>query len=71
MEMNGNSREAVFQEIISLADAMADRLTARRRDFHKYAETGWFEMRTSSLIFLNHLVVFAHILHPILPDSYI
>ncbi len=48
--MNGNSREAVFQEIISLADAMADRLTARRRDFHKYAETGWFEMRTSSLI---------------------
>ena len=23
--MNGNSREAVFQEIISLADAMADR----------------------------------------------
>ena len=42
MEMNGNSREAVFQEIISLADAMADRLTARRRDFHKYAETGWF-----------------------------
>ena len=50
MEMNGNSREAVFQEIISLADAMADRLTARRRDFHKYAETGWFEMRTSSLI---------------------
>ena len=41
MEMNGNSREAVFQEIISLADAMADRLTARRRDFHKYAETGW------------------------------
>ena len=41
MEMNGNSREAVFQEIISLADAIADRLTARRRDFHKYAETGW------------------------------
>ena len=38
MEMNGNSREAVFQEIISLADAMADRLTARRRDFHKYAD---------------------------------
>lgn len=29
---------------------MADRLAARRRDFHKYAETGWFEMRTSSLI---------------------
>ena len=26
---------------------------------------------TFSLIFLNHLVVFAHILHPILPDSYI
>lgn len=50
MEMNENSREAVFQEITSLADAMADRLTARRRDFHKYAEKGWFEMRTSSLI---------------------
>ena len=30
--MNENSREAVFQEITSLADAMADRLTAEGAD---------------------------------------
>ena len=26
------------------------RLVEQRRDFHKYAESGWFEMRTSSII---------------------
>ena len=40
----------VFEKISTLADAMADRLTAQRQDFHKYAETGWFEMRTTSII---------------------
>ena len=39
-----------YNYIISAADAMADELTATRRDFHKYAEAGWLEMRTSSLI---------------------
>ena len=40
----------VYAEIIRLAEGMENALTERRRDFHKYAEAGWFEMRTSSLI---------------------
>lgn len=40
----------VFEKIAALAEAMEDRLTAQRQDFHKYAETGWFEMRTTSII---------------------
>ena len=40
----------VYAEIIRLAEGMENRLTERRRDFHKYAEASWFEMRTSSLI---------------------
>ena len=40
----------VYAEIIRLAEGMENSLTERRRDFHKYAEAGWFEMRTSSLI---------------------
>ena len=40
----------VFERIAALAQDMEDRLTAQRRDFHKYAETGWFEMRTTSII---------------------
>jgi len=40
----------VFETITALADGMQDRLVTQRRDFHKYAETGWFEMRTTSII---------------------
>ena len=40
----------VYAKIIQMAENMEDRLVERRRDFHKYAESGWFEMRTSSLI---------------------
>ena len=40
----------IYEKIISLADEMYPELVAQRRDFHKYAETGWLEMRTSSLI---------------------
>ncbi len=36
--------------IIQYADEIKDRLIERRRDFHRYAEKGWFEMRTSSII---------------------
>lgn len=36
--------------ICTAADAMAAELSAIRRDFHKYAEAGWFEIRTSSII---------------------
>lgn len=40
----------LYTQICTTADGMRQALSARRRDFHKYAETGWFEMRTSSLI---------------------
>lgn len=41
---------SVFETIIREAEALESQLIAQRRDFHKYAETGWFEMRTSSII---------------------
>lgn len=40
----------MYKEIAAKAENMQEKLIMRRRDFHKYAETGWFEMRTSSLI---------------------
>lgn len=40
----------MYQKIMELARDLECELIARRRDFHKYAEPGWCEMRTSSLI---------------------
>lgn len=40
----------MYDRIKHQAEAMGGQLTAVRRDFHKYAESGWFEMRTSSII---------------------
>lgn len=40
----------IYQKICTAADNMQQEMTAQRRDFHKYAESGWFEMRTSSII---------------------
>lgn len=40
----------MFETIRTFAEGMEQTLIARRRDFHKYAETGWKEMRTTSLI---------------------
>ena len=40
----------MYDKIAELSLGMADALTAQRRDFHKYAESGWLEMRTSSII---------------------
>lgn len=39
-----------FEIIKNIAEESREELIAQRRDFHKYAETGWFEMRTSSII---------------------
>lgn len=36
--------------LVKLAEELLPQMTAQRRDFHKYAEAGWFEMRTSSII---------------------
>lgn len=40
----------IYGQITKMADEMSSELVAQRRDFHKYAEKGWFEMRTSSII---------------------
>ena len=39
-----------YEKIIQITDSMTEELVKIRRDFHKYAESGWFEMRTSSII---------------------
>ena len=40
----------IYQKIQEQAQEITPELVALRRDFHKHAETGWFEMRTSSII---------------------
>ena len=40
----------MYQKICTAADSIQQELSALRRDFHQYAEAGWFEMRTSSII---------------------
>ena len=40
----------IYQKIIEVAESLESDLIATRRDLHKHAETGWFEMRTSSII---------------------
>lgn len=40
----------MYEQIKTLADALNDKLTAYRRDFHCFPETGWLEMRTSAII---------------------
>ena len=38
------------ETILRMAEQMLPEMVAQRRDFHKNAESGWFEMRTSSII---------------------
>ena len=40
----------VYQKICAATDNIQQELSDQRQDFHKYAEAGWFEMRTSSII---------------------
>ncbi len=40
----------IYERIVKKAETLEPELIAQRRDFHKYAESGWFEMRTSSII---------------------
>ncbi len=37
----------IYQTILEKVDAVAPEMIALRRDFHKHAEAGWLEMRTS------------------------
>ena len=38
------------EKIIAAAKALQEKTTARRRDFHKYAEVAWTEFRTASIV---------------------
>lgn len=38
------------QQIKEMARSLREKTIARRRDFHKYAESGWTEFRTASII---------------------
>lgn len=40
----------MYKEIMNQAEELKDKLTEQRRDLHKFAETGWLEIRTSSII---------------------
>ena len=40
----------ILQKIIESAEAQTEELTKIRRDLHKHAESGWLEMRTTSII---------------------
>lgn len=40
----------IYEKITRRAQELLPQMVAQRRDFHKFAEAGWFEMRTSSLI---------------------
>lgn len=42
--------EDMYQKIAGLAEAFHGEAVKLRRDFHKYPETGWLEMRTSAII---------------------
>lgn len=40
----------MYQKILEYARSLDEKSRARRRDFHKYPETAWYEMRTSAVI---------------------
>ena len=40
----------IIELIKQNAEALQEEMVRQRRDFHKYAESGWFEMRTTSII---------------------
>lgn len=40
----------IYKQSMQQADVLLPQITACRQDLHKYAESGWFEIRTSSLV---------------------
>lgn len=40
----------MYQKIVEYAEALEKVSRERRRDFHRYPETAWYEMRTSAII---------------------
>ena len=45
-----HSEQDIYRKISAMAEEERDELIRIRRDFHKYPETGWLEMRTSAKI---------------------
>ncbi len=45
-----HENEDLYRKISAMAEEERDELVRIRRDFHKYPETGWLEMRTSAKI---------------------
>ena len=41
----------MYQKIIEYAKELDAKSRERRRDFHRYPETAWYEMRTSAIIY--------------------
>lgn len=46
----GETEMSITLEIVSRAEELQEKMAQWRRDFHTYAEMGWCEMRTTSLI---------------------
>lgn len=42
--------EDIYSVITGMGERLQGRMTEMRRDFHRYPETGWLEMRTSTVI---------------------
>lgn len=53
------------------ADRIADKIIEYRRDFHRYAESGWIEFRTASLLARRLERLGFHVLvgHPVVSDE--
>ena len=47
--------DTIYSEMMSFIDTKEDWMRERRRDFHKFAEAGWHEVRTCSII-ADHLI---------------
>lgn len=52
--MKGKNMKSLYKEICQEAEAALPEMIRRRRDFHKFAEMGWLEIRTSSIV-ADHL----------------
>lgn len=50
-----------YEQIEAWTDALYDEVKSIRRDFHKYPEPGWAEIRTSSLIARKLQIGRAHV----------
>lgn len=49
-EKSEGGDQNIYDKIADLGDHLQEELVRLRRDFHKYPETGWLEMRTSAII---------------------